>query len=216
MFFCSWAPPSAAADRLGKEASLRFRLPVGFVFVLTLFVLSGCTGKKEKADDTRRTGSEGATQMTQFPKVPLIELNARRAAPDIQATCLDGAPWRLADRKGKVVIIDFWATWCGPCRRTIPHMIDLQREFEGRGLEIVGISLDQGGSAVVSPFVKETGINYPIIVEQGPRWASLFEGVDGIPTFFLIDRQGRTAGRMVGAMPKEMIVQAVESLLKEG
>jgi cytochrome c biogenesis protein CcmG, thiol:disulfide interchange protein DsbE len=194
---------------------LSFRPYVVHVFLLAALLLTGCTSKKEGTADGRSPEGEGAAQLAQSPRVPLVEPSARRPAPDIQATGVDGTPWRLGDRKGKVVIVDFWATWCGPCRRTIPHLIDLQKEHGGRGLEILGISLDRGGVALVSPFIQQTGINYPIIVDGEGKWANQFGGVEGIPTFFLIDRSGRIAGQMIGALPKESIVQAVESLLKE-
>ncbi len=195
---------------------MRSRLDAVPVFLLTVLLIAGCSGKKEGTVETRSPEGKGAAQMAQFPRVPLVDPGARRPAPDIQATGIDGSTWRLGDRKGKVVIVDFWATWCGPCRRTIPHLIDLQKEYGGRGLEVLGISLDRGGPTLVSPFMQQAGINYPVIVDGEGKWANQFGGVEGIPTFFLIDRSGRTAGQMVGALPKESIVQAVESLLKEG
>jgi len=180
--------------------------------LLALSVSGGCEAKKERTGETRLTEDQGVAET---PQVPLAAPGARRPAPDIRSTGVDGQPWSLADRKGHVVLVDFWATWCPPCRKTIPHLIEMQTEFGGRGLEIVGMSLDQGGSAIVAPFMQQAGINYPIVIDKGGKWTNLFGGVEGIPTFFLIDRDGRIAGRVTGAVPKESMVQAVEALLKE-
>ncbi len=136
-------------------------------------------------------------------------------APDLAIPSLGGSTWRLADQKGKVVLVDFWATWCGPCRMTIPHMIELRQTIGEERLAIVGISLDQGGAPIVEPFVRQMGINYTILLDPQGRSAEQFGGVQGIPTFFLIDRSGRIAASMVGAGPKESIAQAVDALLRE-
>ncbi|MBM3286944.1 MAG: TlpA family protein disulfide reductase [Candidatus Eisenbacteria bacterium] len=150
------------------------------------------------------------------PSLPLIAPGSRVMAPGIDAVSLDGSRWRLSDKKGKVVLIDFWATWCGPCRKTIPELIELRNELGPWGLEVVGISLDQKGPAVVDPFVKRSGINYPVVVDSQGRYARLYGGVDAIPTFFLVDRSGRTAYQMTGAAPKASMVRAIEALLQEG
>lgn len=194
---------------------MRIRLHAVPVLLLAVLLQVGCGEKKEETAGTRSPEGTKSQQMAQGPRIPLIDPGSRKPAPDIQGTAIDGSAWRLGDRKGKVVIVDFWATWCGPCRRTIPHLIDLQKEYGGRGLEVLGISLDRGGPALVSPFMQQAGINYPVIVDGAGKWANQFGGVEGIPTFFLIDRDGRTAGQMIGALPKETIAQAVESLLKE-
>jgi cytochrome c biogenesis protein CcmG/thiol:disulfide interchange protein DsbE len=99
---------------------------------------------------------------------------------------------------------------------TIPHLIEMQKSYGGRGVSIVGISLDQNGRTAVEPFVSQAGINYPILLDPQSRYADLFGGVEGIPTFFLIDRNGRIAARQVGAGPKEALAQAIETLLSEG
>lgn len=179
--------------------------------VLGLVLLPACQGKK--AD----TQSQAAPERPSTPGrgIQLISQERRAMAAPIQTRALDGGDWNLASMRGKVVIIDFWATWCGPCRKTIPHLIELQENYGGRDVEIVGISLDQNGRAAVEPFVREAGINYPIILDPQSRYADQFGGVEGIPTFFLIDRKGRVAARQVGAGPKESLAAAIEALRSE-
>ena len=82
--------------------------------------------------------------------------------PGWQLQSLEGKPVQLADFKGKVVVLNFWATWCPPCRAEIPDLVSLQQQYAARGLVVVGISMDEGGPAGVASFVK-TGINYPVV-----------------------------------------------------
>jgi thiol-disulfide isomerase/thioredoxin len=117
-----------------------------------------------------------------------------------------------------VVIVDFWATWCPPCQAEIPHFIELYDEYANQGLEILGISLDRSGEQVVRPFVQEFAINYSVLVEgeQSPvQVAQEFGGVVGIPTTFLIDRQGRIYKKFVGYVEKSILEREVRMLLAE-
>jgi thiol-disulfide isomerase/thioredoxin len=104
--------------------------------------------------------------------------------------------------KGKVVVLDFWATWCGPCRSEIPGYVELQKKYGDVGLVVVGVSLDRGGPEVVKKFVEEQKINY-VIVMGDDKIADAFGGVDAIPTTFIIDRAGTARFRKEGAMEHE-------------
>jgi thiol-disulfide isomerase/thioredoxin len=175
-----------------------------------LILLPACQQKKAETETpaSRPSGPRGG--------ISIIAPAQRQKAGAIETRALDGANWSLSGQAGNVVVIDFWATWCGPCRMTIPHLIEMQKSYGGRGVSIVGISLDQNGRTAVEPFVSQAGINYPILLDPQSRYADLFGGVEGIPTFFLIDRNGRIAARQVGAGPKEALAQAIEMLLSEG
>ena len=88
------------------------------------------------------------------------------------------------------MILNFWATWCAPCRLEIPYFIELQKRYGDRGLAVIGVSLDEQGPDVVKEFVKQLGVNYPIVIGN-EKITEAYGGIEGIPTTFVIDRQGR-------------------------
>ncbi len=134
-------------------------------------------------------------------------------APDFALSGLDGQPVRLSDFKGKVVILDFWATWCPPCREEIPHFKALYSKYRAQGLEIVGVALDEGGASAVRPFVQSKGITYPIAISDS-RVTQAYGGIRGIPTTFVIDREGRIVKKYVGYQNQEILEFAVKPLLR--
>jgi thiol-disulfide isomerase/thioredoxin len=115
--------------------------------------------------------------------------------------------------KGKVVVVDFWATWCPPCREEIPGYIALQKKYGADQLAIVGVSLDQAGPGVVKAFIEKNGVNYPMVMGDDAV-QSAFGGMEAIPTTFLIDRAGQIRDRKVGSMPTADYEQKIVALLK--
>lgn len=123
---------------------------------------------------------------------------------------------KLSDLKGKVVILDFWATWCPPCRAGIPDLVELKKQYKD-DLEIVGISLDaitRGGMTKddVIPFMKEFKINYPI-VDGDMNVIQAYGGIQSIPTSFVIDKKGNVVNMHVGLIPKASYEKEIKSLL---
>lgn len=178
-----------------------------------------CSKQKEANQATGQTpASEPSSAPSAEVAAPagLIPVGNRVAAPQIDAQAVDGASFSLARSRGKVVLVDFWATWCPPCRKAIPHLIDLQRKYGSNGLQVVGISLDQQGKPIIDPYVRSAGINYPVIADPLGNYANLYGGVEGIPSLFMIDKSGRIAGKIEGYQPQETIERAVKSLLSEG
>lgn len=135
-----------------------------------------------------------------------------RLAPEWELFDLDGRAVSSEQFKGKVVILDFWATWCPPCRAEIPGFIELQRNYADKGLMIIGISLDRAEPAVVKEFAERFGMNYPVLRGTG-KVTEAFGGVNALPTTFIIDRQGRIVDSHVGYTAKEEFERAIRPLL---
>ncbi len=123
-------------------------------------------------------------------------------SPAWSLVTLDGKSIGRDELKGKTVVIDFWATWCGPCIHEIPGYVALQKKYADRGLVIVGVSVDRRGESVVPPFAKKMAINYPLALAT-PDVIEAFGGIGAIPTTLLIDRDGKIRHRKVGAMETE-------------
>lgn len=149
-----------------------------------------------------------------IPAQPVTEEGgASGSAPDFTLPAVGGGSKTLSDYKGKVVMLNFWATWCGPCKREIPDFIEMQKAYRDKGFEIVGVSLDDPNARdAVAAFVKSEGINYDIVYGDGGV-AQAYGGVRSIPTTFLINRDGEVVTSKVGLMPKEAWVKEIEALL---
>jgi cytochrome c biogenesis protein CcmG/thiol:disulfide interchange protein DsbE len=135
-----------------------------------------------------------------------------KAAPDFSLPGPDGKMVRLSDFKGKVVLLDFWATWCGPCKIEIPWFIELQRQYKDKGFTVIGVSMDEGGWSEIRPFVEEMKMNYPVLLGNdditGP-----FGGIEILPTTFVIDKQGRIVETHQGLVSKDEFESAIKRLL---
>jgi thiol-disulfide isomerase/thioredoxin len=118
------------------------------------------------------------------------------SAPDFSLKTLEGQELTLASLKGKVVLIDFWATWCGPCRESIPHLVDLYKNYREKGFEIIGMSVDKGDAEVVRRYSKTMAIPYPILIASEAVTRNY--GVTALPTTFLIDKEGKIQERVIG------------------
>jgi cytochrome c biogenesis protein CcmG/thiol:disulfide interchange protein DsbE len=132
-------------------------------------------------------------------------------APAFTLTDLEGHTVSLADLRGRVVILDFWATWCPPCKREIPDFIDLQSRYGSQGLQVVGIGLDEPDK--LKAFAASIGMNYSVLVGTDDI-AQRYGGISGIPTTFIIDRNGRIVDRFEGFRPKEVFESEVRRLLR--
>ncbi|MBM3266782.1 MAG: TlpA family protein disulfide reductase [Candidatus Sericytochromatia bacterium] len=154
-----------------------------------------------------------ALGLAAVPAAQAKPLFGSRKAPQFTLEdCATGKPLKLADFRGKVVLVNFWATWCQPCREEIPTFLEVRGRHNDKGFEIIGVSVDEGGHAVVMPFVAEQRISYPVVLDDG-RTRTRFGGVRGIPTSFLLDRAGGIARIFRGPVSAETLEQAVTELL---
>ncbi|SMO60576.1 Peroxiredoxin [Fodinibius sediminis] len=132
-------------------------------------------------------------------------------APDFTLEKMNGERFTLSDHEGKVVVLNIWATWCGPCRKEIPDFVEIQEEMREDGVLFVGVSLDEEGWEVVRPFAKKYKVNYPLVVDDG----SVFDGYGpfrGIPMTFIINKKGKVEYVAPGMVNKNMIKPALEKL----
>ena len=176
---------------------------VWFILVIGLVVVASLGYGFLSGTETQPVKSETKTQKQQqtFPD-----------APDFELKDLDGNFVKLSDYKGKVIIIDFWATWCGPCRRGIPEFIELQSEYGEEQLVILGVSVDQGDLSVVPAFAKNYGINYPILYANEDIQRK-YGPIRSIPTAFVVDTSGKVRDLVVGLRPKSYFKEKIDSLL---
>jgi thiol-disulfide isomerase/thioredoxin len=187
--------PAEVSGKATKPVS-RGKLLIGAVLVVALVV--------------------GLYLVNQYWLAPALRTQAMTSgdhpdAPPISLTDIAGKKLDLADFKGKVVVLDFWATWCGPCRIEIPGLIEMQSKYAGQGFSVIGISFDDEAEPVVQ-FYKDFKMNYPVAVGN-QRIGELYGGVFGLPTTFLIGRDGRIYARHIGATDVSVIEGEVQQLL---
>ncbi len=161
-----------------------------------------------------RPGKDAAAQDVPAENAVMETPSQGRMAPDFTLTSTDGKTIKLSDYRGKVVVLDFWATWCPPCKAEIPDFIRLYSQYKNDGFQMLGISLDQGGLGDVKPFMQEHGINYPIMLGND-QVVSAYGGIRGIPTTFVIDKKGYVRAAFEGYRPASTFENLIKQLTKE-
>jgi thiol-disulfide isomerase/thioredoxin len=191
---------------------MNFRRPFVLLPAVSVLALAGCQPRESAAESAAPASAPAPAAMTasvaNLPALPVLG-----PAPDWTLNDLDGKSVSSADFKGKIVVVDFWATWCSPCREEIPGYIELQNKYGADGLVIIGVSLDRGGPAKVIDFAKKFGINYPLVMGDGAV-VDAFGDISAIPTTFLIDRDGNIRDRKVGAEETSVYEQRIRAVLQ--
>jgi len=191
-----------------KRKNILHRIPVVF-FAAVVFLLYACTAKAQSA------ASPGTTAKA-FDEAGLRLLSNKVSPMNFSLPLLEGKTKSLGSYKGKVVFLNFWATWCGPCRLEMPSMESIYKKFNDKGLEILAVNCSED-KATVSSYMINEGFTFPALLDLDGKVRSAY-GVQSIPTTFLIDRDGMIVLRLVGSIdwdtPK--IHAALESLLSNG
>jgi peroxiredoxin len=129
-------------------------------------------------------------------------------APDFTLESLDGKSLRLSDLRGKAVLLNFWATWCEPCKIEMPWFVELQNEYGSRGLQVVGVAMDDSSEEEITKFAKEMGVNYPILIGK-EAVGEAYGGVPALPESFFISRDGRIVDKIMGLRGRGEIEDSV-------
>jgi thiol-disulfide isomerase/thioredoxin len=150
-----------------------------------------------------------------FTRAGLKVVSDLKALPDFSAPLLGGGKTSLADYRGKVVFLNLWATWCGPCRSEMPSMEKLYQRYKDQGLEILAVNLREDDESIRT-FMRQNGLSFPVVLDKSGDIGSLY-GVMAIPTSYVLDRQGRVILRLVGSInwDRPEIYRAFEILLAE-
>ncbi len=185
------------------------------LFLLLVAFLFGCSSNKQENSNAQTTTQSSEQYKENVSLVVSVEKGNGNAVPNFSFTNEKGEHVNLAElAKGKAVLINFWATWCGPCVKEIPDLIALHSEFQSKGGMVIGISVDRDSDvlSVVSNFSKEKGINYSVVIDNG-NLEQAFGGIRGIPTTFMITKDGQISKKIVGLQSKEIFEKELRALL---
>jgi len=179
--------------RIPSRTAHRF-LSGSVLLALVVFVV-GC-GQKQ---DVPRVPPEDGTAAADSESLPYEHSELDFPVPEFTFERMNGETITSADLKGKITVINFWATWCGPCVYEIPELVVLHDDWKNRDFEIIGVSMDDDFE-IVRPFAEEFAINYPVVIDSG-ELADQFRGVFALPTTFIVDENGKVTDRFIGVFP---------------
>ena len=148
----------------------------------------------------RRSGSESAGVAKHGP------------APDFTLETLDGKTMKLSDLRGKAVLLNFWATWCGPCKIETPWLVELQNQYGSQGLQVIGVAMDDSGKDEIAKFAKEMGMNYPVLLGK-EAVGDAYGGIPYLPESFFIGRDGKIVDKIMGIDSRSVIENGIKKAL---
>lgn len=172
-----------------------------------VLLLTACGG--EETSDTTSSSSTTAPDV----RPGKIRDVGPSPVPDLTLETMEGKTINLTEQKGRTLLINFWATWCAPCREEIPDLKTLHSELKSEGLTVIGVALDRQGREVVAPFVKKQSINYPIVIDTDGTIEAELGPIPGLPTTLLVTPDGQITKRVLGIFPTEDMKPTLREML---
>ena len=203
------------------------------LFIGSILIISGCSGKEGLKEQKSKIGNQkveeenlASADLTEKElkpgNTPKRDRSNETKAPDFKLATIGGEEFYLSDFEGKVVMLNFWGTWCPPCRKEIPDLVSLQAKYNKDGLEIVGITLNSGSAAEIQKFADKKQMNYTILTDLGNNEThavtnlygqALGQPISSIPTTLLIDREGYIVKGYLGARSEEVFYNDIKEYL---
>lgn len=191
--------------------------------LLAAFGVSSCNSNDEKRAEPPTTGAANnanAPSVTSAPPAPPLVTTLPASVVDVELRSVSGAPIKLSNYAGKVLLVNLWATWCGPCRLETPELVKLYKEFRPQGVEVVGLSTENPDASadLVKRFIQDYNVNYRVGWATPEVSLTLMQGRDAIPQSFVISRTGRVVKRFVGfnaMQTPSLIKEAIEEALND-
>ncbi|TYP95470.1 Peroxiredoxin [Fodinibius salinus] len=181
---------------------LKFLIPV---------LLVGCTSNQS---DSPSKKTEPLEQLDPY-SASLYPAQQKAKASDFEMTLVSGEKFSLSEQRGKVVLLNIWATWCAPCREETPDLVELYNKYKDQGLVVLGVSIDKQGMSVVEPFIEKYSVNYPTIIDDGTI-IDKYGPTMGIPTTYIIDQEGDLEYFAVGALTNKELEPRIKKMLELG
>ena len=177
-------------------------LRVTMLIAAVVLIGVGCNGNgnSQAGDDAAAVGGGGSALK--------VGASVGKLAPDFTLPDIFGNSVSLADHRGDVVIVDWWATWCGPCRMVMPHLEAIHREYGDKGVTIIAIATDRNMEKVVPPYIEKAGYTFKVLYYTEESRQD-YGGIRSLPTTFVIDPEGVITGRVVGAHPKSFYIEQI-------
>ncbi len=170
-----------------------------FITAVALLTLAGCSSAPKVAEEPLELNIKPLAQRQVAPKFELKDANGKTVTPE--------------EYKGRVVLLNFWATWCVPCKAEIPWFVEFDQKFKDKGFAVLGVSMDEEGWDVVKPYVAERKIGYRMVIGT-EEVSTLYGGIDSLPTTFIIDKEGKIAAIHAGLVSKATYQKEIEDLLE--
>lgn len=182
--------------------------------ILSCLLIIGCSSENKNAKGENPQLSSEPLERTDPYSNPLYPAKQEAKAQDFTIDLLSGESFQLSKQKGKVVIMNIWATWCAPCHDETPDFVDLYDKYKDQGLVILGVSIDEQGKSVVQPFMEKYNVNYPMVIDDGSIMDK-YGPTMGIPTTYIINKKGNLQYFAVGALTQKELEPKLVKLLNE-